>query len=233
MAVIYYPSSASVYTRQVNSGLVEQTIGLTPDTVFVFTSNPQGFTSSLVYNNSASHAILSDTASYFSGSISNATSASYSLTASFALNGGGGGGTGSLSSSYALTASFALNGGGGGGGGGGNTTNSSSYSTIFTSSLNWITCSFAETPTQWVNITTASNYSFTASNIPPLGNSQSADILIYINNTSQYTCSLTFPSTWINVSSTWPTSITASKNAVIWLKAFDNNTIIGTMNIQI
>ena len=66
MAVIYYPSSASVYTRYVASNLIEQTIGLTPNTIFVFTSSI-GFTSSF-----------------------QVSSASYSTTSSYALNGGGG-----------------------------------------------------------------------------------------------------------------------------------------------
>ena len=132
-----------------------------------------------------------------------------------------------LSSSYSATSSFALNALGASIG------NSSSYSTIFTNSTNWITASFSGSQTQWVNITQSGSYSFTASNTPQAGNSQSADILIYINNTATQTSSLSFPSSWINVSSTWPTYITASKNAVIWLKAFDNNTIIGTCNIQL
>ena len=78
----------------------------------------------------ASYAITAGTASYFSGSISNAVnsvnaiSASYALTASYALNGGGGNiDTSSfitaaqtasmtvLSASYATTASYALNAG--------------------------------------------------------------------------------------------------------------------------
>ena len=45
-----------------------------------------------------------ETASYFSGSISNAVSASYAETASYALNGGGGGSTDT--SSLLTTASF-------------------------------------------------------------------------------------------------------------------------------
>ena len=47
------------------------------------------------------------TASYFSGSVSNAISASYALTASYVL----GLSTSSISSSYALSASYAANGG--------------------------------------------------------------------------------------------------------------------------
>jgi hypothetical protein len=118
MATIYYPSNATVYTRNVNSYLTEQIIGLTPDTIFVFTTGSLGFTSSIFYGNSASYA-------------SSSISSSYTLTASYALNGGGGNSlsaswasqslsasyaSSSVSSSYTLTASYALNGGGGGGG---------------------------------------------------------------------------------------------------------------------
>jgi hypothetical protein len=133
-----------------------------------------------------------------------------------------------VSSSYASTSSVALNALNAASAG-----NSSSYSTIFTSSTNWITASFSGSQTQWVNITQSGSYNFTASNIPPAGNSQSADVLVYINNTATQTSSLVFPSSWINVASTWPTYISASKNAVVWLKGFDNNTIIGTCNIQL
>ena len=45
-------------------------------------------------------------ASYFSGSISNAVSASYALTASYALNGGSGGSGSADTSSLLTTASF-------------------------------------------------------------------------------------------------------------------------------
>jgi hypothetical protein len=46
MAIVYYPSNASVYTRQVAGGLTEQTIGLTPNTIFVFSTSSMAFTSS-------------------------------------------------------------------------------------------------------------------------------------------------------------------------------------------
>ena len=47
------------------------------------------FTGSLA--GTSSYALTALTASYFSGSISNAVSSSYALTASYALNGGSGG----------------------------------------------------------------------------------------------------------------------------------------------
>jgi len=88
MAIVYYPSNASVYTRQVAGGLTEQTIGLTPDTIFIFTTSSLGFTSSIMYGNSASWA-------------SSSYSSSYALSASYAP------GSPSVSASYALTASWA------------------------------------------------------------------------------------------------------------------------------
>ena len=57
------------------------------------------------YANSANYANTAGTASYFSGSISNAISSSYALTASY-INGSI---ENAISASYALTASYALN----------------------------------------------------------------------------------------------------------------------------
>ena len=82
-----------------------------------------GFTGSLLgTSTTASYVYLAQSASYYGGSV---VSASYALTASYSLNGGGGGTTtgsftgsftGSLqgSASYALTASYAINSAGGG-----------------------------------------------------------------------------------------------------------------------
>ena len=64
MATIYYPSNASVYTRQVNGGLVEQIIGLTPDTIFIFSTSSLGFTASLTTTGTSSWASSSISSSY-------------------------------------------------------------------------------------------------------------------------------------------------------------------------
>jgi len=144
---------------------------------------------------------------------------SWALTASvtilFASN--------SFSASYANTASFAQNAGGSG--------PVSDYTTVFTSSTNWITCSFLN-GSQVINLATGSViYSFTSSNMPGVG--KSSDISIFINNTATTTSSLSFPSNWINVGGGWPTSITASKDAVLALRAIDTSTVVGSMNIQL
>jgi len=212
MAILYYPKDSVIARVNAWNPNYEQTvIGVNPNMVFYFDTG-SGI-------NAASASMLAITASWaLTASIStvlNSSSVSdFSTSSSF-----------SVSSSYAATASVALNAVGAG--------NASAYSTIFTSSTNWITCSFSDASTQIVNITQSGSYSFTASNIPQPGNSQSADILVYVNNTAIFTSSLNFPSTWINVGSSWPTSITASKNMAIWLKAFDNSTIIGTANAQL
>lgn len=68
MATIYYPTSASIQTRVVETtNLTAINIGVVPDVIFVLTSSGVPFTASIV-------------------------SSSYALTASFAQNGGGGGG---------------------------------------------------------------------------------------------------------------------------------------------
>ncbi len=84
MAVIYYPTNVSVYTRQIYGGsLVEQTINTSPNTVLIFptSSLDMGFTSS----------ITAATASYLSASNIDGVvnSSSYSLSASWAPVGGG------------------------------------------------------------------------------------------------------------------------------------------------
>jgi hypothetical protein len=71
-----------------------------------------GVTASL--QGTASYALFAQTASYFSGSITNAISSSYALSSSYAVTASyfSGSITNAVSSSYALTASYALNGGG-------------------------------------------------------------------------------------------------------------------------
>ncbi len=131
----------------------------------------------------------------------------------------------SFSSSYTTTASFA------------NTasyiatTNYAAYSTLITSSTYWITCSFL-TASQVVSFTTGSvTYAFTSSNHPTSG--QYADVILYITNSlTGNSASLSFPATWTNVAGSWPTSIAAGKSAIVWLRAYDTNTVIGTYNKQ-
>jgi hypothetical protein len=99
-----------------------------------------------------------------------------------------------------------------------------------TTGSNIITCSFIS-ESQLVNITVGAAYSFTHSNLPGAGNS--AEVMLYINNTATLTSSLSFPSSWVNVGGSWPTSITSSKKAVISLLAYDTTAILGTFNVQL
>lgn len=178
----------------------------------LITGNTYNITSSWSNSTtSTTSASYAGTASVLLGSI---TSASYSLTASFALNGGVIGPT--ISSSWAsqsLSSSFV-----------------SSYQSntiVLTSSLNWITASF-DTANQQVNLSVAAAYNLTCSNNPFIG--QISDVLIYISHSAATSSSLSFPSTWMNVGAGWPTAIPANTVGVLWLRAINNNSIIGTFN---
>lgn len=128
------------------------------------------------------------------------------FTASLALN--------TISSSYSTTASF-LN-------------SYSPYNTINTSSTNWVTISYSAGD-QYVSITSGQAYNFTCSNVPLTG--QSANVSLYIDNSAAATSSLSFPSNWIFLGSA-PTSITASKSAVLSLKAFGPNKLVAAYGFQ-
>jgi hypothetical protein len=74
-------------------------------------------------------------------------------------------------------------------------------------------------------------YSFTSSNQPSSG--QFADTSVYITNTiTSNTASLSFTDSWINLNGGWPTYITASKNAMIFLRAIDTSSVVGTYLTQ-
>jgi hypothetical protein len=127
--------------------------------------------------------------------------------------------TPAISASYAASASVMAS-------------NYFNYDTIVTSSNNGITCSFAS-PNQFVNLATGSvTYTFTSSNWPATG--QLADTTVYLNNTMTIsTASLSFPASWINLGAGWPTSITASKSAVVSLRAYNSSIIAGTYTVQL
>lgn len=104
------------------------------------------------------------------------------------------------------------------------------YADAPTSSLNWITASFT-TAFHTSSLAVAGIYSFTSSDHPAEG--QYADTAVYITNTIvAATASLSFPVTWVNLNGGWPTSLTASKNAMLSLRAIDTNTVIGTWVVQ-
>ena len=139
-----------------------------------------------------------------------ATSASFS-SASFVA-------TSASFASASATSSYSLN-----------TSNVSSYVTLTTSSTNWVTCSFLHS-NESVTFISSAVYSFTASNMP--SNGQVADVILHISQSSTSTSSLSFPASWVNLGTGWPTQITSSKIAVVWLRAMDNWMIMGTYNVQ-
>jgi len=124
--------------------------------------------------------------------------------------------TTAISASYALTASYI--------------SPISSYVTLTTSSNNGITCSFADINESVVLVNSAL-YTFTNSAIPT-ANGQVVDLILHISQSSTSTSSLSFPANWSSLGSAWPTSITASKMAIVWLRAMDTNMIMGTYNVQ-
>ena len=144
--------------------------------------------------------------------------ASLATTASYALSSGSI--TNAISASYALTASYAVNGGGGAG--------TSFYNTLTSSSLNWITMSFANSENYFA-LTNGFNYNFTHSNLPTAPTVQGCSLLIV--NTAAATSSLSFPSSWTFMGSI-PTSLTGSKNAILSLKAYGNSPIIAGFSVQ-
>ena len=147
-------------------------------------------------------------------------SASYAISASYAP----GGSTATYTSSLFGTASWTYN----------SITSSyitpyQFYVTLLTSSTNWITTSFNNSNYQ-LNLPIASAYNFTSSN--NASNGQISDILIYISHSANNTSSLSFPSTWKNIGSGWPTGINANTIGVLWIRSIDTNTIIGSFNIS-
>jgi len=105
------------------------------------------------------------------------------------------------------------------------------YVTIVTSSANWITCSFLDTD-EYVNIATGSvTYNFTCSNLP--ASSKTSNLTLFLNNTitGTNTASLSFPANWSFVGLA-PTYITASKHAVLNLKAWGTSNIAAAWNPQ-
>lgn len=123
----------------------------------------------------------------------------------------------SISASCASTASYAINAAGSG------VVTASAYTTLTTSSLNWITCSFFDTK-EYVVLNAASvTYNFTCSNLPSEG--MYSNVALFISNSFLgNTASLSFPSTWTFIGIV-PTYITASKNAYLNLEAFGNRVV--------
>jgi hypothetical protein len=199
MAVIYYPKNQLIYIRDTTtSGSTFESVYLNtqPNTIIYFdtSSMMQGVNASLIPI-TASWAMTASLSTVIATTVI-ADSASWSSA--------------SLSSSYAGTASFALNGGGGG------SATASAYTTIMTSSLNWITMSFLDQE-EFVNISVGALYNFTCSNVA--SSSQVMSTTLYINNTATATSSLAFPANWVFMG-TVPTYISTSKSAVLSLRNY-------------
>src|ERR1035437_5863672 len=204
-----------------------------------FSAISSSFASQSFSATSASWASQSLSSSYLIWSANNGSS-SWAKTASYAINGGGvtSGGSYNISCSWAsssLSASYLS----------GSTAivnnltsqiitasvyyNYTPYNTVLTSSTKWITCSFAN-PNQVVNLTISGTYSFTSSNMPATGNS--ADIIVFLNNSAAESSSLVFPVNWIPIHDPWPIDISENKSSVLWLRGYDIGTVIGTYNQQ-
>lgn len=108
-------------------------------------------------------------------------------------------------------------------------TNTTPYVTLSTGSTNGITCSLSDF-NEYVSITVGQAYFFTSSNPPSTG--YVSNTLVYINNTiTGTTASLSFPAGWTFMGSI-PTSITASKNAMLSLQSFGGNSIAAVWSTQ-
>jgi hypothetical protein len=209
MAVVYYPNDQLLYSKDTAQGNYQNLVlASSPNVVLYFG------TASTV--SSASAMDLTITCSW-ARTASLVFSSSFSTTASYSLNGGGGGSSvsaswasSSVSSSYSLSASYAPGGA------------TSTYVTLTTSSLNWITCSFLDSK-EFLLFTTSASYRFTHSNVP--ANGTYANVSLYISNSSTIgTSSLSFPSNWVWIGLT-PSYLTSSKSAYLNLEAFGTNIV--------
>jgi len=108
---------------------------------------------------------------------------------------------------------------------------SNTYNTITTSSTYGVTCSFTQS-NQYLTITVPARYVFTSSNVPTAANTFS-DVILFINNTSTFTSSLSFPSGWRNLNGGWATSISSSRVGVVWLRAYGSSMIVGTYSSEV
>lgn len=183
MATVYYPETSLISSRQVvdQSGLtlIETVIDSPPGAVIIFSSGSTG------------------TASF--------VSASFAVTASYALNGGGTGITPggsynisaswvsqSLSSSYSFTSSYALNGGGAGVTSGGSYNISASYASK-SLSASWapggtptFTGTFDNNVPVWINdqLSTTSSLFVNSNQVYINGQGSTSPEVLYVRGTS-------------------------------------------------
>jgi hypothetical protein len=93
------------------------------------------------------------------------------------------------------------------------------------------TVNFSGNPNQQLNISVSGSYTFTGSNVPPSG--FVSDVYVYIKNTATGACALTFPGAWTNLGAGWPTGLLAGKSAMLWVRAIDTGTTLGSFNVQL
>lgn len=216
MAVVYYPNDQKLYSKDTAQGNYQSLVlASSPNVVLYFgtastvsSASAMDLTITCSWARSASVSNVYNT--FTSGSwTTQSLSASYALNADIAVSSSWA--SASVSSSYAGTASFAVNGGGGGG-----LSTASAYTTLTTSSNYGITASFTDVE-EYVSIVVGALYYFTCSNMPSANTASNTSL--YIKNTASSTSSLSFPASWTFIGIV-PTYLTASKSAVLSLKAF-------------
>ena len=104
------------------------------------------------------------------------------------------------------------------------------YVTLATGSNNYITCSFLD-GNESITLVNSALYTFTSSNHP--SNGQVANLYLHISHSATSTSSLAFPESWTNLGAGWPTYISASKMAIIWLRCMDTSMVMGTYTVQL
>lgn len=221
MAVVYYPIGQKLYSKDTAQGNYQALVlASSPDVVLYFgTASVPTSASALdlpITCSWARSASISNTYNtYTSGgwateslSASYTLSSSFSDTASFALNASMGSANSASWASSSLSSSYM---------------NFAPYTTLTTSSLNWITCSFLDNK-EWLFLGTSSvTYNFTCSNLPSAG--QYGNVSLFISNSfTGNTASVTFPSNWVFIGLA-PTFITASRCAYLNLEAFGSQVV--------
>lgn len=218
MALLYFPKSSNLGLRNAwDSTYQELTIACNPNMVLYFD------TASAI--TAASASLLYITASWAQTASVTLFYASNSLSASYADSS-----SRTNTSSYSLlsaTASFALN-AAAGGSGGSSTGSLVPYTTIVSSSGNWITASFLNSD-QFITINSGALYNFTCSNIPSVNTA--SNLSLFINNIATVTCSLAFPSDWVFMGNT-PLSLSSSRAAVLSLKNYGGTKMVAAFAVQ-
>jgi hypothetical protein len=105
------------------------------------------------------------------------------------------------------------------------------YNTATTGTSGALTVDFSGNPNQQLNISTSGSFTFSGTNYPPAN--YISDVYVYINNTATGACALTFPAAWKNLGGGWPTGLLSGKCAMLWVRAIDTGTTVGSFNVQL